>query len=142
MIPEPQLAVHHRLARVLRAAAAARERCEVATDPSGAADEAADILRQVVELDGSYVPHEDEPMFDPPRSFEEVFLEDLKAAAEQRRERLRDERQRWGLVVILALSTGMALGTIAAEAHVTFAHWLVTCVIAFAFLWSLNTRTR
>jgi hypothetical protein len=42
--------------RLLRAAAAALERCEVADDPTGAADEAAAILRQVVTLSGEYVP--------------------------------------------------------------------------------------
>lgn len=53
--------------RLLSAAARALERCEVATDPSGAADEAAFILREVVEIDGSYVPWDpDRPMFRPP----------------------------------------------------------------------------
>jgi hypothetical protein len=40
--------------QVVRGAAGrALERCEVATDPSGAADEAAAILREVVNLDGT-----------------------------------------------------------------------------------------
>jgi hypothetical protein len=42
--------------RLLRAAAAALERCQVATDPSGAADEAAAILEEVVTLEGQYIP--------------------------------------------------------------------------------------
>ncbi len=41
--------------RLLNAAARALERCQVADDPSGAADEAADILSKVVELDGTEV---------------------------------------------------------------------------------------
>lgn len=43
------------LKRTLRVAASALERCEVADDPSGAADEAAALLRQVTTLDGQYV---------------------------------------------------------------------------------------
>lgn len=42
--------------RLLNAAARALERCQVADDPSGAADEAAAILSEVVTLDGQYVP--------------------------------------------------------------------------------------
>lgn len=44
--------------RLLAAAARALERCQVADDPSGAADEAAAILEQVVTLNGTYVPPE------------------------------------------------------------------------------------
>jgi hypothetical protein len=52
--------VEFRLLRTLKVAAAALERCEVADDPSGAAAEAEALLRQVVQLDGTYVPHADE----------------------------------------------------------------------------------
>jgi hypothetical protein len=47
--------------RLLRAAAAALERCEVASDPTGAAEEAAATLAQVVTLSGDYVPVPDLP---------------------------------------------------------------------------------
>jgi hypothetical protein len=49
------------LVRLLRAAAAALERCEVASDPTGAAEEAAATLAQVVTLSGDYVPVPDLP---------------------------------------------------------------------------------
>lgn len=41
--------------RLLNALARALERCEVADDPTGAADEAAAILREVVALDATEV---------------------------------------------------------------------------------------
>lgn len=48
--------------RLLSAGARALERCEVADDPSGAADEAAAILRTVVNLDGTYREHPPKPL--------------------------------------------------------------------------------
>lgn len=49
--------------RALTLSALALERCEVAADPSGAADEAASLLRQFVTLDGRHVSKK-EPMSD------------------------------------------------------------------------------
>ena len=65
--------LRYRLVRVLNAAAGALERCQVATDTSGAADEAAALLERVVTLNGVYVPDGRNP--EPPTHF---FCHDCK----------------------------------------------------------------